>query len=129
MRERVKILFIDFEKALNNLKMGAENAKTDIEIDGTIKRFELCYELSWKLIKEYLADLGIICKNPRDCFKYAVENDVIENETIWLEMIDDRNFLVHAYSSEDSRKIFENIKDKYLNLFLHLFIYLKREQF
>lgn len=118
MRERVKLLFIDFEKAVNNLKIGVENAKTDIEIDGAIKRFELCYELSWKLIKEYLADLGIICKNPRDCFKYAVENDVIKDQDLWMDMIDKRNLLVHTYSSEDSRKIFDDIRDKYLNLFL-----------
>ncbi len=127
MRERVKILLADFEQATNNLKTALETAKTDLEIDGTVKRFELCYELSWKLIKAYLEDVGIVCKNPKDCFKYAVENGLIENENIWMEMIDDRNLLVHTYSSEDSREIFENIKDKYLDLFLHLIKTIKKE--
>jgi hypothetical protein len=48
MRERVKKAFLDFEKSFNNLKSAVKKAVDDLDIDGTIKRFELCYELSWK---------------------------------------------------------------------------------
>jgi len=48
MRKRVKKTFLDFEKAFNNLKLAVEKAVDDLDIDGTIKRFELCYELSYK---------------------------------------------------------------------------------
>ena len=115
MRERVEWLIKDFEKAVNNLEIACKEAKDDLEIDGAIKRFELCYELSWKLIREYLSDMGIICNNPRDCFKHAYKNELIDSEDIWLKMIDDRNTLVHVYTFEESRKIFDNIKDLYLN--------------
>ncbi len=121
MRERVKKYLKNFEKALKNLSEAVKIAHTDIEIDGAIKRFELCYELSWKLIKEWLADKGIICKNPRACFKYAYENDLIEDENIWLDMIEDRNALVHTYTYEESREIFERIKTNYLDAFKKLF--------
>ena len=114
MRERVKRYFTDYEKALQNLKEAVEIAKTDIEIDGAIKRFELCYELVWKLIKEYLADVGIICKSPRDTFREAHRNELIDDEYVWMEMIDDRNVLVHTYEMEKARKIFERIKEKYV---------------
>jgi nucleotidyltransferase substrate binding protein (TIGR01987 family) len=114
MNDRLKRIYIDFEKAFINLENAAKGAKTDLEIDGTIKRFELCYELSWKLIKELLANLGIICKNPRNCFKQAVINDLIREEDVWLNMIDDRNELVHLYEFVKSREIFENIKNEYL---------------
>lgn len=126
MRERVKRYFDDYEKALANLESGVEQSSDALDIDGTIKRFELCYELSWKLIKEYLADLGIICKNPRDCFKNAFSNEIIDSEDTWLKMIDDRNALVHTYTFEESRKIFEHIKDSYLRSFKHLHTKIKQ---
>ncbi|NWF75605.1 MAG: nucleotidyltransferase substrate binding protein [Nitrospirae bacterium] len=121
MRERIKRYFDDFEKALTNLERGAEQSSDALDVDGTIKRFELCYELSWKLIKEYLADLGIICKNPRDCFKSAFSNDLIDSEDTWLKMIEDRNYLVHTYTFEESRKIFDRIKDSYVNSLKYLY--------
>ena len=114
MNGRLKRIFIDFKNAFDNLETAAKEAKTDLEIDGTIKRFELCYELSWKLIKEVMANQGIICKNPRNCFKQAFINDLISDEDIWLKMIEDRNELVHVYESVKSREIFENIKNEYL---------------
>ncbi len=121
MRERVERYFEQFEKALTNLESAIDRSASDLEIDGTIKRFELCYELSWKLIKEYLADMGIICKNPRDCFKNAVANSIIDSEEIWMKMIDDRNALVHTYTHEQSRKVFEHIRDFYTTSFRYLY--------
>ena len=120
MNERLKRNLNDFKNAFYNLKIGVEKAKTELEIDGAIKRFELCYELAWKLIKNILANMGIICKNPRECFKQAVINELIENQDIWLGMIEDRNELVHLYQFANSRKIFENIKAKYINSFTFL---------
>ncbi len=127
MRERVKRYFKDFEKDFLNLKEALKLAKTDLDIDGTIKRFELCYELSWKLIKEYLADKGIIVKNPRDTFKEAVKNELIQEEEKWMEMIEDRNFLVHTYSSEESRTVFDKIKTIHINLFETLYKKIEEE--
>ncbi len=120
MNEKIKIIFNDFEKALNNLKKATEIAKDDLDIDGTIKRFELTYELSWKLIKSFLEYNGIFCKSPRECFKYAFQNGIIDNELIWMKMIDDRNLLVHTYNFDFSREIFENIKNKYLKSFYYV---------
>lgn len=127
MRETLERLFSDFENTVNNLRIALQIAKDDLDVDGTIKRFELCYELSWKIIKTYLEDLGIICKNPRDCFKEAFNNDLIDDETVWMEMIEDRNRLVHTYTFEQSREIFENIKSKYINSIENLYSKLKRD--
>jgi len=117
VNERLKRLYVDFMKAFGNLESAINEAKTDLEIDGTIKRFELCYELSWKLIRESLANQGIICNSPRNCFKQAVANDLISNEDVWLKMIEDRNELVHLYEFANSREIFEHIRDEYIESF------------
>ncbi|MCC7210206.1 MAG: nucleotidyltransferase substrate binding protein [Candidatus Brocadia sp.] len=121
MRERVERFFVDFAKAVKNLDTAIDTAIDELDMDGTIKRFELCYELSWKLIKEYLADKGVIVKNPRDCFKEAFANNLIHNEDVWVKMLEDRNYLVHTYTFEESRKIFGHIKDLYLSEFKHLY--------
>jgi hypothetical protein len=53
MRERIKRTFLDFEKVFNNLKSTTvEKAVDDLDIDGTIKWFELCYKIFWKIIKK-----------------------------------------------------------------------------
>lgn len=127
MKERLDRTFSDFEKATQNLKVAVEIADDDLSIDGTIKRFELCYELSWKVIRLYLEDLGIICRNPRECFKQAKINGLIEDEIMWMEMIEDRNRLVHEYSSEFSRELFGKIKSKYAKILEDLYLNLKEK--
>jgi len=127
MREKVKRFLNDFEKAFKNLKIATEQSVDDLDIDGAIKRFELCYELSWKLIREYLTDKGIVAHNPRDTFKNAFANNLIDNEEKWLKMIEDRNYLVHTYTFEESRIIFERIKDSYVSSFNYLFETIKQQ--
>jgi nucleotidyltransferase substrate binding protein (TIGR01987 family) len=125
--KKTKKFFEDFEKALGNLEKGIEVAKDDLAIDGVIKRFELCFELSWKLIKNFLEERGLICKSPRGCFKEAFLYGLLDDEEVWLEMIDDRNYLVHTYTFERSREIFEKIKTKYIKSFKYLYEKVKEE--
>jgi len=116
MRERLERRFSDFQKAVNNLETAIESVVDDLDIDGAIKRFELCYDLSWKLMKDYLGEQGIIVRNPRACFKEAYANGLIQDEFAWMEMIEDRNLLVHVYTFEESRKIFEKVQSKHAPL-------------
>ena len=120
MRKRTGKYLINYEKAYRNLENALQVAVTELEIDGVIKRFELCYELAWKLIKEHLADLGIVCNSPRECFKHAVNNSLIQNMEDWMKMIEDRNRLVHTYTFEESREIYENIKNSHAESFRYL---------
>lgn len=109
MKKETERLFKDFLQAVTNLGEGLEKTVDDLDRDGAIKRFELSYELAWKFMKAYLAETGIICKNPRDCFKSAKSNGLIKDEMGWLNMIEDRNLLVHTYTMELSRQIFDRI--------------------
>lgn len=112
--KRLKQIANDYKRAYEKLKEAVDTAKTTLEIDGTIQRFEFTFELSWKLIKAYLEKEGIICNSPRKCFKEAYKLGIIENEDIWLEMIDDRNLTVHTYDDKTSRAIFDRIKNHYV---------------
>ena len=127
MSAKAGLIFIDFEKAVKNLRSAVNQAASPLEIDGAIKRFELSYELAWKLIKEHLAGDGIVCKSPRDCFKAAKENDLIADEVNWLQMIEDRNQLVHCYTFEQSRVIYDKVKASHSQALMLLYKRVKEE--
>jgi nucleotidyltransferase substrate binding protein (TIGR01987 family) len=113
MSNRFDLLKNDFLKSIANLSEGLTSATDDLQKDGVILRFELTYELAWKVIQVYLENEGVICMSPRDCFKKAKEIGIIEDEMLWMEMVKNRNRLVHFYSFKISRKIFESIRDIY----------------
>jgi nucleotidyltransferase substrate binding protein (TIGR01987 family) len=107
----------NFKKAFQRLKEASEKAKTDIEIDGTIQRFEFTFELAWKAIKYILEQEGLQCYSPKNCLKEAFSANLIENERTWLNMLGDRNLSVHIYDEKISREIFERIKTLYITEF------------
>ena len=104
----------NFEKALNRLKEAAEQAKDDLDKDGVIQRFEFTVELFWKTLKALLEYQGIECFSPRSCIKEAFKANLIEDDEIFLDMLEDRNLSSHIYSEEISREIFEKIKNVYI---------------
>ncbi|WP_457595115.1 HI0074 family nucleotidyltransferase substrate-binding subunit [Hydrogenimonas sp.] len=103
-----------FEQARARLFEACEKAKDDLEIDGTIQRFEYTIELLWKALKALLAYEGIECYSPKNCIKEAFKAGLIEDDEIVLDMLDDRNAGSHIYDEATSRKIFERIKGPYL---------------
>lgn len=127
MSERFERYLMTFEQVSGNLARGVEQANADLGIDGAIRRFELCYELSWRLISAYLAEMGIVFKNPYDCFKSAFANDLIGSENIWLAMIKDRCKVADLYTLFEARNIFQRIKGQYVSEFSHIFATLKQK--
>lgn len=117
----------DFVNALNALEQSTIEAKSDLEIDGMIQRFEFTYELLWKLLKLYLEQEGIIAKTPRECFKEAYRLGLLTNEEKSLKMIDDRNMSVHLYDRTSSRDIFQRIKIDYVRIFQEILARMSEE--
>jgi len=111
----------DFKSALRRLDEALKDAKTDLEVDGAIQRFEFTFELIWKLPRLFLEDQGIICRTPKACLKEAYRIGVIDDEVTWLNILDDRNMSVHIYDKETSRKIFKRVKTKYIKEFKKVF--------
>jgi len=97
----------NFNKALSQLKKALEEPESPIVRDATIQRFEFTYELCWKTLKNYLEDIhGIRAVSPRLVFKEAFAIDLIENEEIFIEMIESRNRLSHTYNEEQAQLIY-----------------------
>lgn len=117
--KRFEERFQDYSNALNRLKDAIKEEATDIIIDGTIQRYEFTFELSWKVIKDYLEYNGITesINSPREIIKQAFQSNIIKDGDIWIQMMLDRNSLSHLYDEEKSRQIYDNIKAKYINEF------------
>ena len=97
----------NFDKALSQLKKALEEPESPIVRDATIQRFEFTYELCWKTLKNYLEDIhGVRAVSPRLVFKEAFAIDLIENEEIFIEMIESRNRLSHTYNEEQAQSIY-----------------------
>jgi nucleotidyltransferase substrate binding protein (TIGR01987 family) len=97
------------QEAQDALPSLVESGLQDIYLDLIVKRFEFTYEMSWKAIKRVLNMLGIEgVKSPRACFKEAYAQELITDQTIWLDMIEMRNLSSHTY---DELEI-QQLKDK-----------------
>jgi len=110
----------DFEKAVKRLEEVLKLKKTKVVRDSAIKRFELCFDLAWKSIKNYSKFHGLECYSPRECFKTAFQLKLIEHDERWLKMIDDRNLTTHLYKESQAEKVYKRLA-KYLEMFKNLF--------
>lgn len=112
----------DYNNALLRLKEAIEMEPNEVVIDGILHRFEFTFELAWKTIKDYLEYMGISegTGSPRENIKLAYKHNIIEDGELWIEIMLARNSLTHLYDEKESRKIYENIKFKYLKAFQEL---------
>ena len=111
-----------FVKALNNLKEGIkkEPPYSVLEQTGIVGLFEICFELSWRAMKEVLelhSRHPDRIASPRTIIKLAYQYDIINDEEAWIEIQKTRNLLAHTYSDSDALATIEKVKEKYCSLF------------
>lgn len=118
MTEREENKITNFNNALKRLTEAnieyKKNKKNDLYRDALIKRFEFTFELSWKCLKEYLEYNGVTVRDtPRDILKTAYQKNLINNEKVWLSMMEDRNLTSHIYKEAQAVAIAEDISMKF----------------
>lgn len=122
---------VNFESSVNNLSRASKKAKINglnyLEKQGFIKSFELSFELSWKVLRDYFKWQG----NPniygsRDAFKEAISKKIVTNGDIWMKMIESRNMSIHTYDENLIDGIIGNIPDLYLDCFNELLMSLNQ---
>lgn len=113
---------VDYKNALERLKEALQEEPSEIVIDGILHRFEFTFELAWKCIKDYLEYMGISEKigSPRENIQLAYKHGIISDGDLWIEMMLARNSLSHLYDEQQSRKVYNDIKSKYINAFEEL---------
>ena len=84
--------------------------------DSVIQRFEFTYELCHKTLREFMKYMGIELDNsfPRTVFKKAYINNLIDDDKLWIKLMEDRNGTLHVYSEKMSDAIANRVKTQYL---------------
>lgn len=117
--------FENFCSALANLKdiYEYEEPLGNVEITGLVGLFEICFEQSWKAMKEVLFINGYAesqTGSPRQILKTAFSAGMISNEKLWLDALASRNNVAHAYNHDVAIDIIHDVKEKYYEMFVAL---------
>jgi len=129
---RWKQRFQNFDRAFVLLRDAMENgpeALNPLEKEGVIQRFEYCFELAWKTMKDYLEEGGFVFATvtPRQVLKDAFAAKILEDGQVWIDMLDHRNLLSHTYSPVVFEKAVEAIHARYLAGIEHLHDFMQGE--
>ena len=101
----------DFAAALAQLKSALdEPAERDLIKAGSIQYFEFCFELGWKACKMMSSEQGLPdCLSPKACLRQAFTHGWVDDELVWLEMLDALNRIAHTYDARKALELYESL--------------------
>lgn len=100
-----------------------EDITNEFIISGIIDKFYIQFELGWKVLKELLRYEGAnqaATGSPREIIKTAYAYFDFIEESIWLEMLRDRNDTTHIYNEEAAQQLVKKILHRYIAVFVTL---------
>ena len=78
-----------------------------------VQTYEICFELAWKCLKDYLQEKGIEVNYPTEVIKEAFNNETIKNGQLWIDMLKARNATSHEYNIDKVSKYLTEISTTY----------------
>lgn len=122
---KLKAQIDQFKKAVQRLEEALEEEKNVLARDSAILRFQMSFDLCWKLIKTFLREQHEIeCNSPLTCFREAYQQKLIENDDFWMTMPKMRNAIVHTYEEALAEDLYAKLPNV-LKLFQQLLENLK----
>lgn len=120
---RWKQRFENYSKSLTNLENALNIPQPDVtQRAGIIHFFEIAFELSWNMMKDYLTEEGYSDINsPRTAIKKSFETGIINDGELWLELLQTRNLTSHIYDEKTAVKIEMLIRSMYITLLKQLY--------
>lgn len=118
MERKITESFEKLRKALDSLGTIIVKPMQDdrSNIDASIQRFEFCVELFWKLLKRIIEAQGQEVHYPKEVLREAYAGKLINDEQIWIAMLQDRNLTSHTYNEQLADSIYSHIKETYYPL-------------
>ena len=115
LKERIE----NFNRAYKIFCDSVGEYKSDIQYVvyhmAVIQSFEVCFELVWKILKDYLNINGVNVSLPKQVIKEAFNKETIKNGQIWIDMLKDRNATSHEYNMDKVDKVLEKISTVYFD--------------
>lgn len=88
MSERFHQRFEYFSRAFLNLESICDIKNFNaLEKEGIIQRFEILFELSWKVMKDFLNEQGFVAKSPKDTIREAFGYGLIDDGNAWIRAL------------------------------------------
>ncbi|ANQ47882.1 nucleotidyltransferase [Flammeovirga sp. MY04] len=113
--------FENFKRAFAQLERFMQHPNlNEMEAQGLIKAFEYTYELSWKVLQDYLKEVKgyVDISGPNPVIKQSFQDNIISNGTDWMKMHKSRNLTSQAFDNEIANDIIQDIRTIHYNLFL-----------
>lgn len=115
----------NFERAVENLKdiFHYEEPYDNVILTGLVGLYEICFEQSWKAMKEILETQGFSEEktgSPKKVIKTAYAAGMLRDEQLWLDALAARNNVVHSYNQLVALDIAKQTKEKFLGMFEEL---------
>lgn len=118
---RWKQRFENFQNANKNLHETYDcikkNGLNNVYIMALVQAYEMCFELAWKTMKDYLEYNGVAVESPRAAIKEAFVQKIISDGQLWIEMMETRNKTSHIYKEDFAHQTAENILNVYIKQF------------
>lgn len=106
---RDRALKRDFASILTRFGEALALPANDIVRDSAILRFELTFELAWKLCQRLVAAEGLEANSPRQAFQQAFSLGWMSDEEVWADIIRARNLAVHVYRQEQAEALYREL--------------------
>lgn len=114
LAERIENYNRAYEILFDSVKEYKSDMQKVVYHMAVIQSFEVCFELGWKVLKDYLHINGVEASYPKEVIKEAFNKETIENGQIWIDMLKDRNATSHEYNMDKVDKVLEKISTVYL---------------
>lgn len=115
----------NFCNAFENLKdiYDYNEPYSNVEMSGLVALYEICFEQSWKTMKEILEQQGFAEEktgSPKIVLKTAYSAGMIKDEDLWMAALNARNNVAHSYNKEVALDIINQTKEKFCRMFEEL---------
>ena len=105
----------NFNKAFLMYQEAVKEFNTDKVLThlALVQAYEICFELAWECLKDYLQEKGIEVSYPKDVIKEAFNKNTLKDGQLWVDMLQACNSTAHEYNIEKVSKYIIEISTIY----------------
>ncbi len=106
----------NFKRAYLRLKEFIDtDSKTEKDRAAIIQTYGYTFEQWWRVLQKYLQYNEMVTEfGPSDTIRTAFQYNIIDNGSIYMSMLKNRNLITHTYKEDVAEEIYTQIKEEYM---------------